>query len=235
MSTRTQHPVLKLGLALGVALAVASPPSSSPAVDGYSAVAPTSSYYESVSGGEPIASLESAEAGHPVATVMEDTSATLRYEVTSTAPDQVVWQVALEDFARPHERVDAVYDLVLVLPLPADANGKKAFRALQRRIELQEGVPGASVALVYAGEPISLKRNVGYAYTVWDTIVAYDAAYGDVVQAHASFGYTTDESVLPPDASDERLKGYLITWIPSLGSEVPPFTLRIDVSDAGGS
>jgi hypothetical protein len=190
---------------------------------------------------------------------MEDTSATLRYEVTSTAPDQVEWQVALENFARPHERVDAVYDLVLVLPLPADANGKKAFRALQRRIELQEGVPGASVALVYAGEPISLKRNValeksllpglvgdgsgqlpsldgtGYAYTVWDTIVAYDAAYGDVVQAHASFGYTTDESVLPPDASDERLKGYLITWIPSLGSEVPPFALRIDVSDAGGS
>ena len=102
---------------------------------------------------------------------------------------------------RNHERVDAVYDLVLALPMPASSDGMAAFETEQWRIEAREGSRGASVALIYSGEKLTLKRNValertwlpsllaspdglpdltgtGNVYTLWDAVIRYDPTYG---------------------------------------------------------
>jgi hypothetical protein len=34
---------------------------------------------------------------------------------------------------------------------------------------------------------------------------------------------------MAPDPEDERNAAYVITWIPTLDSSVPPFTIRLDV------
>ena len=67
---------------------------------------------------------------------------------------------------------------------------------------------------------------------MWDAIIRYDARYGDTIQAFADVPYSTDVDVAPPDPSDERLKAYLVTWIPDLDASVPPFAIRIDVVPA---
>jgi hypothetical protein len=117
----------------------------------------------------------------------------------------------------------------------------------------REGSPAASVALIYSGEKVVLKRShalertllpslvgpgegqlpslvgTGYGYTFWDAIVRYDPSYGDTLQTFVDFQYTTEGSIAAPDARDERLKAYVVTWIPALDPSVPPFAVRLDV------
>ena len=152
--------------------------------------------------------------------------------------------------------MDAVYHVIAVLPLPVDPDGRAAFNTRGRGIVPREGSKAASVPLIYGGEKITLKRNVsleksflagvigsgvgqlpdllgtGYEYTLWDTIVRYDPSYGDTIQIFADVSYATDEDVAPPDAVDDRLKAYVVTWIPDLDSSVAPFAVRIDVEPA---
>ena len=115
----------------------------------------------------------------------------------------------------------------------------------------------SSIPLTYSGEAVTLKRNIflertllphligassgrlpdltgtGYDYTLWDTIVRYDASYGDSVEVLADLRYSTDLGVAAPDAADPRLGAYIITWIPAFNAtSVPPYAIRIDVVDS---
>ena len=71
--------------------------------------------------------------------------------------------------------------------------------------------------------------GTGYAYTLWDTIISYDPSFGDTVEVFADVSYTTDEDVAGPDGDDERLKAYIITWIPGADPGLDPFAIRIDI------
>ena len=156
------------------------------------------------------------------------------------------WRVKLTMDERPHEKVDAVYDLVLALPLPAKLSGA------DWRIDARSGAEGASVPLVYGGEAVSLKRNApleaswlpllvgasdglpdlsgsGYAWTLWDTVLRYDAAAGATLQGFATLDYEADPTLAAPDPEDPRNAAFLITWIPTLDAAVPPFAIRVDV------
>jgi hypothetical protein len=158
------------------------------------------------------------------------------------------WEVAVEVAERPHERVDAVYDLVLALPLPLGSKSDD-WRIVPK-------VSGASsAAIVYDGEAIVLERNVplerawlpllsgapgglpdlsstGYAWTFWDAIVRYDASAGATVQAYGTFRYEAGPRVVAPDAENPENAAYVITWIPTLEA-VPPFAIRLDVVGGG--
>ena len=163
--------------------------------------------------------------------------------------------VKIRGLSRPHERVDSVYQMIAVVPLPIGATGRAAYRPLQWGIAPREGSESASVPLIYGGEKVVLKRNVtlekallpnlisdqgdpdalpslagtSYEYTLWDAIVLYDLDFGETVQVIADFRYRTDGSVGPPEADDERFKAYVITWIPDLDGSVPPFAVRLDI------
>jgi len=154
------------------------------------------------------------------------------------------WEASIEVAERTHERVDAVYDLVLALPLPLGSKSD-AWQIVPK-------VSGASSAsLVYGGETIVLKRNVplenawlpllagapnglpdlsqkGYAWTFWDAIVRYDTNAGATVQAYGTFRYDADAGVVAPDPENPDNAAYVITWIPTL-EDVPPFAIRLDV------
>ena len=155
------------------------------------------------------------------------------------------WQLEVTMVRRPHERVDAVYDLVLALPLPVGSSSD-AWR-IAPKVELSASSP----PVVYGGEQVVLKRNVplettwlpllagapgglpdlsrtGYAWTLWDTIVRYDASAGVTLQAFATFDYTADPRVAAPDSENPDNAAYVITWIPTLEA-VPPFAIRLDV------
>ena len=165
------------------------------------------------------------------------------------------WTLKVRGLLRSHERIDVVYQMIAVLPVPVDAEGRPAFEPLQWSITPREGSEGASVPLIYSGEKVLLKRNValehsllpnlvgsgpdklpslagtGYEYSLWDTIIRYDPSYGDTVQVLADFRYSTDARVAAPDARDDRLKAYVVTWIPTLDPSIPPFAIRMDVRD----
>jgi hypothetical protein len=198
--------------------------------------------------------LETTDAGVPTALHVEDGLAIAEYRRRPRADGRAGWDLRISGFERNHERIDAVYDIVLVLPLPVDASGRPAFETRQHAITPREGTEDASVPLIYGGEKVTLKRNVslektflpglvgdpakgrlpslagtGYAYTLWDTIVAFDEGFGARVQGWGSFRYDTNAKVPPPDPADPALAAYLITWIPSLRADVRPFALRIDV------
>jgi hypothetical protein len=136
--------------------------------------------------------------------------------------------------------------------MPVSSDERAAFEAEQWRIEAREGSREASVALIYSGEKLTLKRNValerawlatlraspdglpdltgtGYAYTLWDAVIRYDPSYGSRLQGLASLEYQTGAEVVAPDPEDERNAAYLITWVPTLDPSVPPFTIRLDV------
>lgn len=179
----------------------------------------------------------------------------VEYRRVEVGPEQAVWEVVVRGFERRHEQVDAVYDMILVLPLPVDARGADAFTALGRGIQVKEGPLGKAVSLVYGNERIVLKRNsalektllprlagdrgesdklpslagTGFRYTAWDAIVTRDPSYGDTVQAWASFRFTAAASVAAPDADDSRLAAWCIVWIPSLTAEIPPYAVRMDL------
>ena len=257
--------VALLGLGLSLALAATG----AWAIDGGGVVAPPDggggaaaasagggeTYFEGLLGGTDAAAFESAEPGLPTELFVVDGSATLAYHVVSDDGETTEWEALVRDFARPHERVDAVYDLILALPLPV-GNGS-GFEPLDRGIALREGSEASSVPVIYGGQKVVLKRNValeksllpglldgagdgklpaiqdpGYRYTLWDAIVLYDAGYGDSVQGWAKLRYRTSSRVPEPDASGAGLAAYAITWIPSLPSAVPPYAVRIDAASA---
>jgi hypothetical protein len=201
------------------------------------------SYYEATADAESLAAATedgAASGGLPTSLFVVGAEGGVRYRSLGDG----FWEVSVEVARRPHERVDAVYDLVLALPLPVGS------RADAWRIEpKRDRAPGAA-RVVYGGDPVTLKRNVpletawlpllvgapdglpdlsrtGYAWTFWDTIVRYDAAAGASLQAFATFRYAAD-GALAPDPEDPSNAAYVITWIPTL-DDVAPFAIRLDV------
>jgi hypothetical protein len=234
MSFRT--PFLLAALLLNAAPALA--------VDG-AAVTPSTSYYESAAETEALAVAAAttdgaSSGGLPTSLYVVDAEGSVLY----TDLGDGAWQANVEVAERPHERVDAVYNLVLALPLPLGSRAS-AWR-IQPKLSSTNPTP-----IVYGGETLVLKRNVpleqswlpmlvgvpgglpdlsrtGYAWTFFDAIVRYDPAAGATVQAFGTFRYRTDPRVVAPDAGNPENAAYLITWIPTLEA-VPPFAIRLDV------
>jgi hypothetical protein len=167
-------------------------------------------------------------------------------DVTYRRLDDGRWKVKVEIAAR-HEQVDALYDLVMVLPLP------EGFESDGWRIPVNERVGDDVVPVVYSGERVRLKRNqpleaswlpllvggpqglpdlagTGYRWTLWDTIIRYDEHAGRTLEGFGVLAYTADASVTAPDAADPRNAVYLVSWIPSLDASIAPLALRIDVA-----
>jgi hypothetical protein len=221
------------------------------ATDGGAAVvSPT--YYQQIVGNQSVAAVESASGGVPTSLAIDNSTATVTYVSTTQHDGSILWDVLVQGFQRNTERVDAVYDMVFVLPLPVRPSGTADFTPVDSAIVPQVGTATASVPLVYGNEQIVFKRNVGleksllpglvgdptqgklpslagtgYGYTLWDTIVQYDGSYGPTIQAWASFHYATNTTVSPPVASDPRMKAYLITWIPTLHASIPAYAVRL--------
>ncbi|HKE09930.1 MAG TPA: hypothetical protein VKE73_00020 [Myxococcota bacterium] len=236
-----------VGSALGLA-------PSGGASDGTAAVRTT--YYQQMSGSQPMSALESSSPGVPTALAIDNCSATVEYLPAAQPDGSLLWDVLIQGFQRNTERVSAVYDMVFVLPLPFTPSGGAAFTLVDSAIIPQTGSPSAPAPLLYGGEQIVLKRNVGlektllpglignpnlgklpsltrtgYGYTLWDAIVQYDPSYGPTLQGWASFHYTTSSAVSAPVASDSRMKAYLITWIPALNSNIPAYAVRMAVQN----
>jgi len=238
---------IRCSLFVGVAMLLAALPAF--AIDGgFAAVGSSESYYEKASAGEAAAASSSvapqaseASGGLPTSLFVVDAQGGVAYRDLGNG----AWQVQLEMAERPHEHVDAVYDLVLALPLPVGSSSRAW------RIEPRTGAATTAKRVVYGKEAIVLKRNVplekawlpllagaagglpdlartGYAWTLWDTIVRYDASAGATLQAFATFDYTADPRVAAPDSENPDNAAYVITWIPTLEA-VPPFAIRLDV------
>jgi len=217
------------------------------AVDGFSMQQPDTSYYEQAARGEALAPEASmttdgaAAGGLPSSLYVVDAAGGVTYRSLGDG----AWQVDVAVARRPHERVDAVYDLVLALPLPVGSHSNAW------RIEPRLGPSAKAKPIVYGGERVVLKRNVplesawlpvlvgaseglpdlsrsGYAWTLWDAIVRYDASAGATLEAFGTFGYSADARVVAPDAENPDNAAYVITWIPTLEA-VPPFAIRLDV------
>lgn len=222
---------------------------------GSAATSSSPTYYQTLAPNGSLAALESATPSLPTALQFDDSSATVSYTRTSSDAASARWELRIRNLVRNHERVDALYQVVLVLPLPAGRGGASGFRALDRAIAPREGSETSSVPLIYGEEKILLKRDValekalvpgligdpakgglpslagtGYEYTLWDTVVRYDPQHDGSIQAWASFRYETAADVAPPDAGDPRLNAYLVTWVPSLRSDVLPWAIRMDVA-----
>jgi hypothetical protein len=230
-------------LSMAAALLAAGP---SLSLDGGGFVAQGgATYYELTTDQQTMAGAEttkdgSASGGLPTSLYVVDAEGGVSYRDLGDG----AWEVSVEVAERPHERVDAVYDLVLALPLPIGSKAKTW------RIAAKPS-SASSTAIVYGGEAIVLKRNVpleqawlpliagapgglpdlsrtGYAWTFWDAIVRYDAVAGATVQAYGTFRYQADPRVVAPDAENPDNAAYVITWIPTLEA-VPPFAIRLDV------
>jgi hypothetical protein len=215
-------------------------------------------YYESVLGSRTVGDLASPEAQAPTGLQVVEASATAQYTALAAPGERRAWQVRLVGFSRRHERVDATYDMLLLLPLPATADGRDAFQAIGRGVAVEEGAPERAVPFIYGGEKVVLKRNVGlektfvhgllagssgaaglpdlagtgYHWTAWDAIFPRDASYGDGVRASATLRFRAPAAVAAPDPSDPRFAAYVVTWIPALPATVPPYAVRIDVIPA---
>ncbi len=239
-------------------LAALAVPGAATAIDGAGIASSggEQSYYESVVGPDSVSALESAETGLPTQLYLSDSTATVDYASEPAADGRLTWTLRIRGFTRPHERVEALYHVIAVLPLPIDGSGKAAATPLYFGIGPREGAPGDSVPLIYAGEKVVLKRSqalertllpsligdapsqlpslagTGYGYTLWDTLLRYDAGYGDTLQLFADFRYSTESGVAAPDAQDGRLKAYVVTWIPALDPSIPPYAVRLDVVPA---
>lgn len=209
----------------------------------------TETYYQRVVGKQSAAELANAAPELPSALFIEEADATATYERLGDGH----WELRIDGFHRNHERVDAIYDMILLLALPAAPDGGDAFTTPERGVRVEEGPAERSVPLVYGGEKIVLKRNAGIEkgllarltgsgpgrlpslegsgqrWTAWDTIVSRDASFGDFVQARAVLRYEAAGGAAAPDAQDPRIAAYLITWIPSLPASVPPYAVRIGV------
>ena len=245
--------VMKSALAFSTCALFAFAAPSALAIDG-GAAAPAvgasgggSSYYEQAARQpEALAGAKARAAGLPAALHVVEAAGGVEYRSRGAG----AWEVEVAVAERPHERLDAVYDLVLALPLPAGVSSESW------RIGVREGSRHASAAAIYAGEKVTLKRNAplestwlpllvggrdglpdlagsGYEWTLWDTIVRYDPDAGPTLQGFATLRYTADPSLGAPDPEDSRSAAYVITWIPTLDATVPPFTLRLDVVAPG--
>jgi hypothetical protein len=213
---------------------------------------PETSYYEQASASAtvslaPEASLTmdaSASGGLPSSLYAIDGAGSVTYHSLG----QGAWRVDIAMAERPHEKMDAVYDLVLAVPLPVGSSAR------DWRIVPREGTSLWSKPIVYDGEKVVLKRNVplenawlpllvgassglpdlsrsGYVWTLWDAIVRYDATLGATLEAYGTFRYSVDPRVGAPDPANPDNAAYLITWVPTLES-VPPFAVRLDVVGA---
>ncbi len=253
LQTRIGATTRRIAVALLATCTLALIASPARAIDGASIAEPT--YYEDMLGAQSPEALASAEPGLPTRLSIDDSSAAVTYE-SVPGEDGIDWSIRVRGLTRNHERIDALYQVIAVLPMPVDASGLSAFRTKSRGIAPREGTEQASVPLIYGGEKIVLKRSValekmlmpgllgsgpgtlpslagtGYDYTLWQTIIRYDSKYGDTVQVFADVPYSTDADVAPPDAEDERLKAYVITWIPELDASLPPFGIRMDIQAA---
>ncbi len=212
------------------------------------------SYYEQLLTVGSAEALASTEPGLPTTLFLSDSGATASYARRERGPLSN-WTLEIRGLQRRHERVDAVYQMIAVLPLPVDDRGADAFEAKSLGIYPRRGTGQASAPLIYGGERVVLKRNValersllpglvgyssigdklpslqgtGYEYTLWDTIIRYDPNHGDTVQVIADVAYSTSSDVSPPDPADARLKAYVITWIPGMDPRNALFTVRIDI------
>ena len=245
---------MRRALLIAAAALLAAGPAASFDGGGFAAEDPGLSYYEIAVDEQAVASSDmtsseltkdgAASGGLPSSLFVVDAEGGVTYRALGDG----AWEVAVDVAQRPHERVDAVYDLVLALPLPLGSRAK-TWRIAPK-------VSGASsTSIVYGGEAIVLKRNVplerswlpllagapgglpdlsrtGYAWTFWDAIVRYDASAGATVQAYGTFRYEADPRVVAPDAENPDNAAYVITWIPTLEA-VPPFAIRLDVVDDG--
>jgi len=237
--------------ALALALLTAGPAA---AVDGGAAASGEGgdTYYSATVGGHWAGhEMEGTGAGLPESLHVVEGQGSASYERLAEHEGRAEWELRIEVAERPHERVDAVYDLVLAVPLPRDGAGRALFSALHFGITAREGPPGGSVPMVYGGEKVVLKRNValerawlphlvgapgglpaldgtGYGYTLWDTILTYDSNRSSTIQGWGTLRYETDVGIAAPDAADSRHAAYLITWIATLDPGVPPFTVRLD-------
>ena len=258
----------RLAIVVSIALGAALLPGASQATDGGSAPPPppgegaglavqasAPTYYESVVGSASTESLATADPALPTTLTIDAATATTRYQATSQTSSTTTWQLRIDGFDRRHERVDGIYDMVLVLPLPESAGGRDAFTATRRGFFVEEGAAGSTVPLIYGGEKVVLKRNVGieksllrqlvgpralpdlsgtgYRWTAWDSIMRRDDTHQDTVQASGHLEYTTAAGVAAPSPDDERMAAYLITWIPGLPADIAPFSVRMDVVPPG--
>ena len=215
------------------------------AVDGgFAAQGSNTSYYQTATEGLAVAPADTAttdaaaSGGLPSSLYAIDAGGGVVYHNLGKG----AWQVDLAMAPRPQEQVDAVYDLVLALPMPVGSTAKD-WRIMPKDAKGQ--------GIVYGGETIVLKRNVplenawlpvlagsagglpdlsrsGYAWTLWDAIVRYDATAGATLEAYGSFRYAADAKLGAPDAANPDNAAYVITWIPTLEA-VPPFAIRLDV------
>jgi len=210
--------------------------------------APPSYYQSVVDGGE----TATAAPGVPTLLALDDADAEATYTLLASGGGVAEWRVEIEGYERRAETVDALYDMIVVLPLPADGAGNAAFTAAPGGIPVLDS---GGQPFLYAGKPQVLRRNhaleksllaglvgqpgqpgklpdlsgTGYRYTMWDTIVPWDGAAGSSVQAAGALEYETDASVAAPDPADVRFAAYVVTWIPSLSAAVAPYAVRVDV------
>ena len=243
-----------LVIAALAAAALGFPPAAR-AIDGGEGGGGGSSYFEGVVGFSAPSELESASPGLPDGLHFSDSTATAEYASAPAEKGGLDWTLQVRGLLRDHERVDAVYHVLVILPAPVDSAGRDAFKPQHWGITPREGAPGSSVPLIYAGEKVVLKRSrvlertllpalvgsdsdqlpslagTGYGYRIWQAIIRYDPGYGDTVQVFADFRYTTGPDVARPDGRDERLKAYVVTWIPALDPSIPPFAIRMDIRD----
>lgn len=216
-------------------------------IGGFAGGAPT--YYEQVAADPAAAAKAASFAGLPGSLHVVDAAGGTEYRELGRTAEESSWEVVVEIESRPHERVKAVYDLILALALP------EGFESEQWRIVARQGTEAASVAVVYGGEKVALKRNValetlwlpiltgassglpdltgtGYAWTLWDTVLRFDPDAGESLEGFAVFAYTAPPGVAAPAPSDPDNAAFVISWIPTLDPGIPPFTLRLDVVSA---
>ncbi len=218
---------------------------------GFAAQGSDLSYYESATEGLSVAPSASAtedgaaSGGLPTSLYAIDAAGSVTYHNLRRG----VWQVDIAVAPRPQEHVDAVYDLVLALPLPVGSTSS------EWRIAPKTDSSPKAEPIIYGGEAVVLKRNVplekawlpvlagsssglpdlsrsGYVWTLWDAIVRYDATAGATLEAFGTFRYAADARVGAPDSENPDNAAYVITWIPTLEA-VPPFAIRLDVVGTG--
>lgn len=247
-SLRALASIVACSLAAAPAFATdgGSAPPPPPGGEGLMAAPATPTYYESVLGAALVSEVSTSEPALPTELAIDEATATAAYDRLS----KTEWELRIEGFHRRHEQVDGIYDMVLVLALPAATDGTDGFEAEGAGVLVEEG-GGETAPLVYGGEAIVLKRNVGlektllasvsgkgglpdlagtgYRWTAWNTIVRRDAEHPDTVTARGSLRYAAAAGAPVPDAADARFAAYLVTWIPGLPASIPPFAVRMDV------
>lgn len=169
----------------------------------------------------------------------------VEYRLLSSHANATEWELLVEVAERPHERVDAVYEVIAALALP------ESFQPQGWRVPVRQGGEGNTVPFVYGGEKVNLKRDralerswlpgltganglpdltgTGYAWTLWSTVLRYDPNAGGTFQALGTLRYQADAGESAPNPDDSRSSAYLITWIPDIGNLVHPFAIRLDV------